>query len=93
MNKKAAGLIRRINSLIVLAEDIYAGGAGASGYLPSIINSLKEMKKAVLFGDDSPSRKRKRAGGLFRIISDDVEFLNGKLGKKIVKLLNGYAKG
>lgn len=83
------GLKKEISETLAACKAA-SGRPGASGYLPDVVESLHEMAKVVEEGGESSAKRRRRTGGLFRIVSDDVNLLNSKLGERIVDLMNDY---
>lgn len=83
------GLERQIAAVIGACEKASASPK-ASGYLPSVIRSLRAMDEVVRKNGESGTKARRRAAGLFRIVSDDEKLLTSPLGKKLVSVINVY---
>lgn len=83
------GLEKQIAAAIGACEKASASPQ-ASGYLPSVIRSLKAMDEVVRKNGESGTTARRRAAGLFRIVSDDEKLLTSALGKQLVSVINVY---
>lgn len=83
------GLEKQIAAAIVACEKA-ADSPKASGYLPSVIASLRAMNDVLRRKGEKASTARRRAAGLFRIVSDDERLLTSPLGDRLVSVINDF---
>ncbi len=76
----------RINELLgKLREE---GVSPTSPYLPEIIESLEEMDRSM----DAPrERRRKMAGAVGRLVTEDFGFSESALGGEVLQLAEDFA--
>jgi len=80
-------MTKEISRTVMAVRQAQFSGEVETGYLPSIIESLEQIRERV----DAPKSERARlAGGLGRIVTDDDEFANSKLGLQILCMLNDF---
>jgi hypothetical protein len=63
---------------------------GGSGFLPEVIQSLEAMEKALDSGGEASEKRRRRVGGLFRIVSDDAGLRESPLGDELSRIMKTY---
>ena len=64
---------------------------GEGDFLPIVRRSLAEIKASLEGPLPDVERRKKAAGGLGRIVTDDYEFSESELGGKILGFLDKYA--
>ncbi len=62
---------------------------GSYAFLPEIIASLEKMQNSL---NEDSDRRRKMAGALGRLVTEDWNFSESDLGQQLLDLVNEYGK-
>ncbi len=88
LNRKKT-VLSSIAKLITTCEKEIRKTGNKYPYLPDIIDLLKQLERDI---DAEYSVREQNSYALFRIVADDYDFLESRLGRKLVRLTNDYTE-
>ena len=82
----------RIAELLTLINEVSAH-PNSFPYLPTIARSLEAMRDRIVSGDLDSAARRKMAGALGRLVTEDFAFSESSLGAQLLEFANDFASG